>query len=334
MKQVTLLFGCLLSLAVLCIAAETADADDFDWMEELLDSGVDQGRNPPLPPNPVQMDEAHGQRWKNPPPPPNPVQMDEVDGQRWRNPPPPPNPVQMDEAHGQRWRNPPPPPNPVQMDEVDGQRWRNPPPPPNPMQMNEVDGQRWRNPPPPPNPVQMDEAHDNEEESNGTPSPEKEIPEDFLNEFDDEFNSDESNGDDTEMLQIQGLEEKLKLLSGVGRLIIGVGYNLLEGNPDGEGNSAADPGIQTGFKVLKTDYDDTVSDPIKVVPESDCSASKTVEVYSGTKGYQDALGVDVTAEGTVMMCTVIVIFVHNHNLHVFILNHILYYKFLLHRRVW
>ncbi len=230
MKQVTLLFGCLLSLAVLCIAAETADADDFDWMEELLDSldnGVDQGRNPPPPPNPVQMDEA--------------------------------------------------------------------------------DGQRWRNPPPPPNPVQMDEAHDNEEESNGTPSPEYEIPEDFLNEFDDEFNSDESNGDDTETLQIQGLEEKLKLLSGVGRLIIGVGYNLLRGNPDGEGNSAADPGIQTGSKVLKTDYDDTVSDPIKVVPHSDCSASKTVGIYSGTKGYQEALGVDVTAEGTIMMCTVIVI---------------------------
>lgn len=93
-----------------------------------------------------------------------------------------------------------------------------------------------------------------------------------------------------------------------GLQFLGVGYNLLEGNPDGGdlSNGGIDPGLLFTRKVFKLSYDTNkvsigrqylIPDQVSFAPRSSCVTTTKKEVFSGSKSYQDKLTVDVSANG-------------------------------------
>ncbi len=81
---------------------------------------------------------------------------------------------------------------------------------------------------------------------------------------------------------------------------IGVKYNLLKGNPEGNTRlGGVDPGLELTKKILKLTNDDgkAVPDQICYEPRQVCSLSKSAKIFGGTKRYQEKLNVDVTAKG-------------------------------------
>ena len=84
---------------------------------------------------------------------------------------------------------------------------------------------------------------------------------------------------------------------------IGVKYNLLKGNPEGNTRlGGVDPGLDITRKILKLTNDDgkAVPDQICYEPRQVCSTSKSSKIFGGTKRYQEKLNVDVTAKGTIL----------------------------------
>ncbi|CAH3162231.1 unnamed protein product [Pocillopora meandrina] len=93
-----------------------------------------------------------------------------------------------------------------------------------------------------------------------------------------------------------------------GLQFLGVGYNLLEGNPDGGdlSNGGIDPGLLFTRKVFKLSYDTNkvsigrqylIPDQVSFAPRSSCVTTTKNEVFSGSKSYQNKLTVDVSANG-------------------------------------
>lgn len=93
-----------------------------------------------------------------------------------------------------------------------------------------------------------------------------------------------------------------------GLRFIGVGYNILRGNPDGGELSlgGVDPGLLSTSKILKQTWDTNktsidgryrVPDQVLFVHRSSCVKFTTKEVFSGAKSYRDKLKVDVSASG-------------------------------------
>ena len=93
-----------------------------------------------------------------------------------------------------------------------------------------------------------------------------------------------------------------------GLQFLGVGYNLLKGNPEGGdlSNGGIDPGLLFTRKVLKLSYDTNklsvgqqymVPDQVTFAPRSSSVTTTKKEVFSGSKSYQKKLSVDVSANG-------------------------------------
>lgn len=93
-----------------------------------------------------------------------------------------------------------------------------------------------------------------------------------------------------------------------GLQFLGVGYNLLKGNPEGGdlSNGGIDPGLLFTRKVLKLSYDTNklsvgqqymIPDQVTFAPKSSGVTTTKKEVFSGSKSYQKKLSVDVSANG-------------------------------------
>ena len=93
-----------------------------------------------------------------------------------------------------------------------------------------------------------------------------------------------------------------------GLRFLGVGYNILKGNPDGGQLplGGVDPGLLSLRKIFKLTWDTNktsvdglyrVPDQVVFVHRSSCVETTTNEVFSGAKSYQDKLKVDVEASG-------------------------------------
>ncbi|KAL9974313.1 hypothetical protein ACROYT_G011334 [Oculina patagonica] len=80
---------------------------------------------------------------------------------------------------------------------------------------------------------------------------------------------------------------------------IGVKYNLLRGNPEGNTKlGGIDPGLDDDKRILKlTGPKDKVPDQICYEPHQSCHMTKSAKIFGGTKSYQEKLNVDVTAKG-------------------------------------
>ena len=93
-----------------------------------------------------------------------------------------------------------------------------------------------------------------------------------------------------------------------GLRFLGVGYNILRGNPDGSqlSHGGVDPGLLSTRKIFKLTWDRKktsvdglyrVPDQVVFVHRSSCVKTTSNEVFSGAKSYQDKLKVDVEASG-------------------------------------
>ncbi|XP_078382883.1 uncharacterized protein LOC144665526 [Oculina patagonica] len=89
---------------------------------------------------------------------------------------------------------------------------------------------------------------------------------------------------------------------------VGVGYNLLEGNPEGGdvSNGGVDPGLLFTRKIFKltwktnkvsVDKKYIVPDQVSFAPRESCVTTNKKEVFSGTKSYQEKLNLDVESSG-------------------------------------
>lgn len=93
-----------------------------------------------------------------------------------------------------------------------------------------------------------------------------------------------------------------------GLRFLGVGYNILKGNPDGGelSQGGVDLGRLPARKIFKLTWDTQktsvdrlyrVTDQVVFVHRSSCVKETRNEVFSGVKSYQDKLKVDVEASG-------------------------------------
>ena len=89
---------------------------------------------------------------------------------------------------------------------------------------------------------------------------------------------------------------------------VGVGYNLLEGNPEGGDvtNGGVDPGLLFTRKIFKLTWNTnkksmdnrfSVPDQVTFAPRSSCVTTNKKEVFSGSKSYQEKLNTDVQVSG-------------------------------------
>jgi len=89
---------------------------------------------------------------------------------------------------------------------------------------------------------------------------------------------------------------------------VGVGYNLLKGNPEGGevSNGGVDPGLLFTRKIFKLTWSEnkvTVDNKYKIpeqvsfAPRASCVTSNKKEVFSGSKSYQEKLNADVDVSG-------------------------------------
>lgn len=89
---------------------------------------------------------------------------------------------------------------------------------------------------------------------------------------------------------------------------VGVGYNLLEGNPEGGdvSNGGVDPGLLFTRKIFKltwkqqkvtVDNKFLIPDQVSFAPRESCVTTNKKEVFSGSKSYQDKLNLDVDSSG-------------------------------------
>jgi len=89
---------------------------------------------------------------------------------------------------------------------------------------------------------------------------------------------------------------------------VGVGYNLLEGNPEGGdlSNGGADSGLLSTRKVFKLTWNNNkvsvdkkyvVPDQVSFAPRESRVTTNKKEVFSVFKRYQEKLNLDVEATG-------------------------------------
>lgn len=98
-----------------------------------------------------------------------------------------------------------------------------------------------------------------------------------------------------------------------GLRFLGVGYNILKGNPDGGklSNGGVDPGLLLTRKIFKLTWNTKktsvdgkfrVPDQVVFVHRSSCGDRTTNEVFAGVKSYQDKLKEDVKVSGELRSC--------------------------------
>ena len=98
-----------------------------------------------------------------------------------------------------------------------------------------------------------------------------------------------------------------------GLTYLGVGYNILKGNPEGGelSRGGVDPGLLSARKILKLTWDTEkttvdgkyrVPDQVTFAHHTSCVEATTHKMFSGTKSYQDKLKVDVEASGEYKLC--------------------------------
>ena len=92
----------------------------------------------------------------------------------------------------------------------------------------------------------------------------------------------------------------------------GMGYNVLEANPEGDFNRGGiDPGIKTTRFVFKHTYNDgnraryrgramSVPDQVEFHMTQACSRRETTNAYSGQTSYKNELSVNVESSGKYM----------------------------------
>ena len=89
---------------------------------------------------------------------------------------------------------------------------------------------------------------------------------------------------------------------------IGIGYNIINGNPEGSelSHGGVDPGLHSTRQIFKltwasgkttVDKKYRVPDQVNFAHRSSCYKTTRNEVISGAKSYQDRLKVDVKASG-------------------------------------
>ena len=88
---------------------------------------------------------------------------------------------------------------------------------------------------------------------------------------------------------------------------VGVGYNLLKGNPEGDATyGGVDPGLLITRKIFKLTWNTnkksvdkrfSVPDQVTFAPRSSCVTINKKEVFSGAKSYQEKLNADVKVSG-------------------------------------
>ena len=88
---------------------------------------------------------------------------------------------------------------------------------------------------------------------------------------------------------------------------IGVGYNLLSGNPEGSlSTGGIDPGLLVTRKIFKLTWNEKkstvtgttkVPDEMSYVPRHSCTKVTHKSVLTGAKSYQKNLNVDASASG-------------------------------------
>ena len=82
-------------------------------------------------------------------------------------------------------------------------------------------------------------------------------------------------------------------------LLVGVGYNLIFGNPDGSPQHAGrDPGLKRTHRILRISHNNgskRVPKQIKVVPLTSCSSKETAKLFAGMVSYQRRLSLSVDA---------------------------------------
>ncbi|XP_033119835.1 uncharacterized protein LOC117119126 [Anneissia japonica] len=85
---------------------------------------------------------------------------------------------------------------------------------------------------------------------------------------------------------------------------VGIGYNILDGNPDGGDPNAGgvDPGLLVTRRILEFSYEDgnlsedgiyPIPDEVLFSPRDSCSEVETTEIFEGTKSYQEKLERDI-----------------------------------------
>lgn len=84
-------------------------------------------------------------------------------------------------------------------------------------------------------------------------------------------------------------------------LFVGMGYNLLKGNPDGDShiNTGKDPGLLMTRQILKLDPPDSPRE-LSYHEYPLCFPTHYKEVFYGTKSYQTRLLHDLIDIGTVI----------------------------------
>ena len=88
---------------------------------------------------------------------------------------------------------------------------------------------------------------------------------------------------------------------------VGVGYNLVEGNPEGDvTKGGVDPGLLITRKIFQLTWNTNkksvdnrfgVPDQVTFAPRSSCVTTNKKEVFSGAKSYQKKLYADVEVSG-------------------------------------
>ena len=90
---------------------------------------------------------------------------------------------------------------------------------------------------------------------------------------------------------------------------IGIGYDILRGNPEGDFNRGGiDPGFKLSRNILKRTYTEgkqaifegetiDIPDQMSYHPLSSCSSSQSISVFTGTQSYQNKLDVNVDISG-------------------------------------
>ena len=88
---------------------------------------------------------------------------------------------------------------------------------------------------------------------------------------------------------------------------VGVGYNLLKGNPEGDATyGGVDPGLLITRKIFQLTWNTnkksvdnrfSVPDQVTFAPRLSCVTTYKKDVFSGSKSYQEKLNVDVQVSG-------------------------------------
>ena len=89
-----------------------------------------------------------------------------------------------------------------------------------------------------------------------------------------------------------------------GAQFVGVGYNILKANPDGDLASygGVDPGLLYTRRIFELSGGTA---PRELVYEErySCTEIQKTTIFYGTKSYQDKLGVGIKASGTLLLNT-------------------------------